>query len=92
MTAKELRDKKVDCRKVYCLLEAKSYLISAGEHETTELVRRAIKDIKVGYVFFIWNSLFRAYNQENDPKFNMACMICWDKVLDWAIKNEKIDE
>lgn len=91
MTAKELRDKKTDCRKVYLLIKAKTYLKAAGEMEAVELVQKSIKSINVGEAFVTWSSLFGQYNQANDYEFDMCCAPCWENVLNWAIKYEKVD-
>lgn len=93
MTAKELRDKKVDCRKTYFLFKASHYLYAAGEREISKSVHEAIESLGAyPDPYFEWMKIFNKYNKENNSEFDMACMTCWDKVLGWAIKNEKIDE
>lgn len=92
ITIKELRDKKVDCIKLYYLLKVEPYLRLAGEKEATSIVQKAITDIKVGGAFLIWSSLFRAYNREIGTGIGMSCRTCWENVLNWAIKYEKVDE
>lgn len=93
MTAKELRDKKVDCRKVYFLFQARYYLYVAGEKEMSKSLEQTIESLDAyPDPYFEWMEIFNKYNKENNSEFDMACMPCWEKVLDWAIKNEKVDE
>lgn len=93
MTAKELRDKKVDCRKAYLLFQARYYLNFAGKREISKSVEQAIESLDAyPDPYFEWMEIFSKYNKENNSEFDMACMPCWDKVLDWAIENKKIDE
>lgn len=93
MTAKELRDTMVDCRKVYFLLEARNSLFMAGEKEISESVQKAIKSLGVtSEYFFMWRSIFHQYNLTNKTSLSMSCTPCWNKVLTWAIKVKKVDE
>ena len=92
ITIKELRDKKVDCSKAYLLFKASHWLYLAGEREIIESVHEAIESLDAyPDPYLEWMEIFNKYNKENNSEFDMACMSCWDKVLDWAIENKKID-
>lgn len=93
MTAKELRDVKVECRKAYFLFQARQHLRMTGEREIYKSVEQAIESLDAyPDPYFEWMEIFDKYNKENNSEFDMACMSCWEKVLGWAIENKKVEE